>query len=133
MTRQKIHQGKASRQDPNENDEFVAATVVGDQSETEDDTDTFPTTQEYFKTSEIETEPKFALSQVATNEPLKPSAHQQQIPRSIADSRWDQVRKNAAERPRRLNEEERMRRLYVEEQARRLNEELIARIQVLLQ
>lgn len=109
MTRQRVHQGKASRQDPKENEEvssivsneeFAAATVMNDQWEIEDDTDTPRTIQDYSKASEMGplwTEPKGAVSRVATNEPLKPSDHQRQIPRWISESRWDEIMTNAAE------------------------------------
>lgn len=106
---QRVHQGKASRQDPKENEEvssivsneeFAAATVMNDQWEIEDDTDTPRTIQDYSKASEMGplwTEPKGAVSRVATNEPLKPSDHQRQIPRWISESRWDEIMTNAAE------------------------------------
>lgn len=122
MTRQRVHQGKASRQDPKENEEvssivsneeFAAATVMNDQWEIEDDTDTPRTIQDYSKASEMGplwTEPKGAVSRVATNEPLKPSDHQRQIHHTAGSEaspidRWAQIRKNAAERAAKGNRE----------------------------
>ena len=87
MTRQRVHQGKASRQDPKENEEvssivsneeFAAATVMNDQWEIEDDTDTPRTIQDYSKASGSEASPI---------------------------DRWAQIRKNAAERAAKGNRE----------------------------